>query len=338
MSTLSDAELYTLCKKYGENARAWLRKFAGLLPEVLHRNLHRRRGFGSIHEFASRLAGMSHESVDRILRLHNRLSDKPHLRTQLESGSQAWTKIEKVSYIATAETEKQWAEKVENMTHADLEIFVNEVRNSASKSVRTNAAENISETAQQIFDNNESVTPQLDSWPHFSFTISPENQQQLLVIKNALEKEKKMTLTWNEVIGALLLKHGATAKTESPATVVQLCPDCVQRRQQEKEQKIVQAGKPVSRHIPREVRQLVMAQAKNTCSFQNCKKPADNIHHTQRFSLTRTHDPYSLVALCKTHHSFVHTGLIDNEESDPRGWRIAKQRVDMKVQSFKSGP
>jgi hypothetical protein len=56
---------------------------------------------------------MSRESVDRILRLHNRLSDKPHLRTQLESGSQAWTKIEKVSYIATAETEKQWAEKVE---------------------------------------------------------------------------------------------------------------------------------------------------------------------------------------------------------------------------------
>lgn len=338
MSTLSDAELYTLCKKYGENARAWLRKFAGLLPEVLHRNLHRRRGFGSIHEFASKLAGMSRESVDRILRLHNRLSDKPHLRTQLESGSQAWTKIEKVSYIATAETEKQWAEKVESMGQDSLEILVAEVRKTASKSVLQNAAENISETAQQIFDNNESRPPQPDLWPHFSFTISPENQQQLLALKQAFKKEKKMTLTWNEVIGALLSKQSATAKTESPVTVVQLCPDCIQRRQQEKEQQIVQAGKQISRHIPREVRQLILAQSKNTCTFQNCKKPADNIHHTQRFSLTRTHDPHSLVALCTTHHSFVHTGLIDNEESDPRGWRIAKQLVDMKVQSFKSGP
>ena len=49
---LTDPELYKLCQEYGLNARQWMRKFAGLLPEVKRRRLYRRHGCSSIHEFA----------------------------------------------------------------------------------------------------------------------------------------------------------------------------------------------------------------------------------------------------------------------------------------------
>lgn len=87
LTTLSDSELYKRAKEYGGNARTWMRKFAGLLAEVYRRKLHKRRGYGSIHEFAAKLAGMNEMTTDRILRLAEKLEDKPILLEKFESGS-----------------------------------------------------------------------------------------------------------------------------------------------------------------------------------------------------------------------------------------------------------
>ena len=124
---LSDKELYALCKQYGLNARMWRRRFAGLLPEVTRRRLYKKRGYTSVHEFAAKLAGMSKEAVDKVLRLATKLEDKPVLREQLISGEQGWSKIEKVAFIATPETDKYWAERVESMPKLALEAFISEV-------------------------------------------------------------------------------------------------------------------------------------------------------------------------------------------------------------------
>lgn len=43
MHHISDKELYALCKKYGENALQWRRKFIGLLPEVNRRRLYEKK-------------------------------------------------------------------------------------------------------------------------------------------------------------------------------------------------------------------------------------------------------------------------------------------------------
>ena len=125
---LSDKDLYALCKEYGRKARFWRRKFAGLLPEVERRGLYRRRGCGSIYEFAAKLAGMSKESVDKILRLSKKLEDKPFLLEQLETGAQSWSKLEKVAYIATSQTDGAWAERIENMPQPAVEAFVQNFR------------------------------------------------------------------------------------------------------------------------------------------------------------------------------------------------------------------
>lgn len=126
--SLTDSQLYNLCKKYGMNARLWMRKFAGLLPEVFRRKLYKRKGYVSIHEFASKLAGMSYKNVNRILRLSEKLEDKPELKNLFEAGSQGWSKIETVAYIATPETDRQWAKKVESLTQQGLTAYVQETR------------------------------------------------------------------------------------------------------------------------------------------------------------------------------------------------------------------
>ena len=125
---LSDKDLYALCKEYGQKARFWRRRFAGLLPEVERRGLYRRRGCGSIYEFSAKLAGMSKESVDKVLQISRKLQDKPRLLEQLETGAQSWSKLEKVAYVATVQTDGEWAERLGTMSQASVEAFVQNSR------------------------------------------------------------------------------------------------------------------------------------------------------------------------------------------------------------------
>ena len=71
---------------------------------------------------------MSRQCVDTIFRIAKKIENKPALKEQLESGSQGWSKIERVAYIATPETDKQWAEKVKVLPKKALDVYVKEYR------------------------------------------------------------------------------------------------------------------------------------------------------------------------------------------------------------------
>lgn len=126
LSGLSDKELYGLCRECGNNAREWLRKFAVLLMEVSRRGLHRRRGYSSIYEFAAKMVGMNKYTVNRILCLDRLLMDKPVLRLLI--GEVGWSKIYVVASVATAETDKFWADKVRLLPKGALEVYVKDLR------------------------------------------------------------------------------------------------------------------------------------------------------------------------------------------------------------------
>jgi len=81
-SSMSDKELYALAKRFGEEALAARRKFAGLLPEVARRRLYEKKGYSCLYEFAAKLAGMSREQVDTIIRLERKFEDKPALHAK----------------------------------------------------------------------------------------------------------------------------------------------------------------------------------------------------------------------------------------------------------------
>lgn len=328
LQNLSDKDLYARCQEYGLNARVWRRRFAGLLPEVLRRELHRRRGHSSIYEFAFKLAGMSSASVDKILHLAEKLEDKPALREQLESGSQGWSKIEKVAYIATPETDKEWAEKVEKMTQPALAAYVEAKRHSPEfKNVG-------SFTAGGEFGNKFRT----EQWGSMSFPVSPEIEKNLRMMKYKLEKEKGITLTYNEVL-QILLGGGANGGGEvgslaAPQVVIQVCPQCVARRAAEVKGRAITVG----------IRRILQAKYSGFCAFPACARPATSLHHTKRFSLENGHDADSIVPLCKSHERLVHSGLVENEEDPPCKWRLLesadsthpKFQIDQKVQSFRT--
>ncbi len=227
---LSDDELYQKCRQYGMNAKVWLRKFAGLLPEVAKRGLHRRKGFISIQEFAGKLAGMSEYAVDKILNLAKNLENKPALKKLFESGAEGWSKIEKVAYLATTETDKNWADKVMLLSTRALEALV---QNNRSNFTHVSEKENNSLFSQAGGKGESGVAfgGEITGFPfgvgdlrqmdgslyeppvRFSFPASKEVEFDLRLAKQKLEKQSKQVLSWNETFKMLVQKSDlATGK------------------------------------------------------------------------------------------------------------------------------
>ena len=73
-----------------------------------------------------------------------------------------------------------------------------------------------------------------------------------------------------------------------------------------------------SRYIPVNVRRILQQEHGKKCSMPTCTKAAQEIHHTQRFSLARTHDPRYLAPLCRSHHQLAHA--IDVRVQECRRW------------------
>ena len=76
---------------------------------------------------------------------------------------------------------------------------------------------------------------------------------------------------------------------------------------QEKEKLSVEAKPASSRYIPISVRNFLKKEFGTKCSIEWCHREAKEIHHSQRFSLTKRHDPKYLAPFCEEHHAIAHS-------------------------------
>ncbi len=151
---MSDKKLYELCQKYGAAALEARRKFMGLLPEVMRRRLYKNK-FGSIYEFAAKLAGFSQEQVDRVLSLDRKFEDKPVLREALMRGEVSINKLARIVSIATKENQEELVEKSKILSQAALETFVRDTKGltntkNDSKFMRTHKLELNEDIEQEL--------------------------------------------------------------------------------------------------------------------------------------------------------------------------------------------
>jgi len=102
----------------------WRQKLLGLLPEVEKRRLYLAKGFSSVFEFASKLAGVSEEQVRRVLSLERRFVGTPVLKSLLESGVVSVNKLARVACIATRENEEELAQAVQLLPQSAIETLV----------------------------------------------------------------------------------------------------------------------------------------------------------------------------------------------------------------------
>jgi hypothetical protein len=87
---------------------------------------------------------------------------------------------------------------------------------------------------------------------------------------------------------------------------------------QEEKEKLSEEVEPTSSHyISVKVRKILEEEHGQKCSIKTCFKPAREIHHSQRFSLSHSHDPLYLAPLCHEHHLIAHS-------------------IDQKVQMYRS--
>ena len=285
---ISDEKLYELCQTYGERARLWRQKFAGLLPEVFKRELHKKKGFGSIYEFAAKLAGMSEKQVDIVLHLEKKFEDRPILKQMLEQGEVSVNKLVRVASISTAENEDFWAAQVKFLPKAALETLVRDEKYAAASFTGSDLQENnfIEKLMPGHHGNGKLTIPQ-------ELNLSAEVSQKLLELQ-----QKGIDL--NALLIEFLKKRDL---------------DIAQKKE-----KLSAEAKPTNSHyIFTEVRAVLDEEHGEKCSIKTCSKPAEHIYHEQRFALAKIHDPkylaplcsplarFDALASCKEHHQIAHS-------------------------------
>jgi hypothetical protein len=285
---MTDEQLFLLCKRYGTDALEARRKFEGLLPEVNRRRLYERRGFESIFVFAAKLAGLSREQVQRVLQVERKFEDKPALKQALVSGEVSVNKLARVASIATPENEEELAEKAKMLSQKALEVLVRD-----EKSVRAHT-------------NLQQSLPDVNLLEH----LSPELQKNLI---QRLEKG----INISALLAELLQKHDLELAQEREKLAAEELEKQSLKRKGNSATAGTAAAKPsrydgetrraLSRYIPVEIRRHLRKKYGTKCSIRTCTKPAEHIHHTQRFALSQGHDPRYLAPLCKEHHEIAHS-------------------------------
>jgi len=267
---ITDEELLKLCDKFGKQALLWRRKFMGLLPEVNKRKLYEKRGCANIFEFAAKWAGLSEMQVRRVLHLEKRFEDKPILKNLLVEGRVSVNKLIRVVSIATVENEKELAEKIKLLPQKALETLARDERNFKNKNGLN----------KPLIDVKSVRAHSARSEAKCAFSLSDDVIEQL----NRLH-------TQGHDVNKILLE---------------LLKQRKEKIEQEKETIAKNAPATTSRYIPVRVKAILKEEFGQKCSIPTCRKPAQEIHHSQRFALAHTHDPRYMAPLCREHHQLAH--------------------------------
>ena len=270
---ISDKQLYKLCQKYGQNALKARRKFMGLLPEVFKRNIYTKKGFGSIHEFAAKLAGISQEQVNRILRLERKYADKPVLHAALIMGDVSVNKLVKIASIATTENQQELVSKAKILSSRALEIYTKEIN---EKNKQVNAY------PEPLFDTK---------------TVHVHSLKLNEDIKNELLEMQEKGIDVNNFLKNCLQQRKQQIQEEKEQLAL--------KESQEKAEKST-IGIPTSRYIPAKIRNIITKEYGTKCSKTNCNQPSEQLHHEKHFFVSQLHNPHDLKPLCRGHHELAH--------------------------------
>jgi len=293
---MTDKELYGLCREYGALAKKWKNEFVALLPEVVRRKLYRRHGFCSIYEFAAKLAGVGKTVVDEAIRLDSKFEKMPELKALMPNVGVSKLKV--IASIAKEETAKFWSEKVENMTRKALETYIRDTKFPGESSAQNTNLSLFNE--QNEVSESQNLKTQNEDKSTFSMQLSEESIVKLRLLKQKLEKQQKQVLCWDEV--------------------VKLATDELLYEPEVREVRIIKRRAHASRNIPARLRR----EQPKVCEYPGCDRPAQEIHHQSRWSITHKHE--NLMSLCKTHHEIAHqTNAIVDQKFRKYKMQIATQ-------------
>lgn len=119
-------EIHQKFIEYGTHAKEWRNKCILLLPDIEKYEVWKKKGFGSIYEYAAKLAGLTKLQVDEAIRVLRKIEDKPALLAI--ANQKGINAVKPVTTIATKESDQYWANKAATMSKNELETFVREIK------------------------------------------------------------------------------------------------------------------------------------------------------------------------------------------------------------------
>lgn len=336
---LNNFELQKYSLMVGANARKWKNHFVALLPEIARRGIYKKK-FTSITEYAAKVGGVGKKTVEAVFQMEKKLADKPALKELIPTVG--INKIRVVASIATQNNQKELAYKVKTMSKGALE----EVARNIKKNIKNNVANNVDNSEPEnstVFSqippgrNDPALMERNLEREYIGFHMSKENALELRKFKQKLEKQRKQKLDFNEVL-AELLKIAKESPKEDPKKCIKKvkAPKTGTNRQ-------LFPHKVPGRYVSAAQKRNLKDTYNGCCAFYGCNKPSTQIHHPDRFVLTKSHS--RIVPLCDIHHELAHQGLIGNEEKTPDKWLIRanpsktdpKYRIDRRVIAHKMG-
>ena len=75
-----------------------------------------------------------------------------------------------------------------------------------------------------------------------------------------------------------------------------------QEIEEEKEEIAAATKLTKSKYVNVRIKNLKKKEAGTKCEMYTCNKPAEELHHTIPFAMSKTHNPKFLAQLCKEHH------------------------------------
>jgi len=290
-------------------------KLLALLPQIYKQKIYASEGYGTIYEYAGKLAGLSHSIVEKALKLENKLQNKPHLQRAIET--QGIHKVAIVARLATPENEQMFADKVENMSKPALQQWSKELR---GKIIEKNCG--------QLFECNEGLKNKRE----VAMKIEMDDEMEFLFLKiknkmgkNLSNKEilKKILVQINETIAEKweIKSSHRNMQPLSQAKKHQKIPGEKLDKESENTAKYslknnhktdtrTQTNR-VTRYIRITIKRAAIRIANGKCAHEGCNKPYEILHHVIRFAGGGGHE--SIIPLCKEHHEFAHNGLLKED-------------------------
>lgn len=315
IETLSDNDLLKLCETYGTKAKFWYRKFLGLLPEVNRRKVYEKRKCGSICEFAAKFGGVSKDQAERVVCIERTLREcgATKLREMLIEGGVSMHKLARIVSIVNKENEDVLVYAVKNLPQDALETFVKDWKLQMATVVEQEENKGGGKNGGNAMDF--SPDDRLKTVRSHTSTSDKSQEQANVNFENIELRYVNLNALFNLGLDTEVVKRLSELKSKG-FNINKLLTELLDVREQKiaedkeniatKEDKKRKDGKEVTRRIPIKVKEILKEEFGTKCIAANCTRDVENIHHTGRFSITQSHNPYFLAPLCKRHHDIAH--------------------------------
>jgi len=303
-------------KKHGASSLKYKRLAQRLIPELAASKVYLNHGFATLEEAASKIAGISKNTVKKILLTHKNTENLPKLRRTMDKVG--YDKISTVLSLKEKETENTLIKLVTNLPKAALREKVKELKNKHELHTEKQA-----ELFEDVTKNSgyfsELETPE-ESQKTFRISIDVDAQtlQEWNKLKYALEKEKGHAITQAETLKHLV-QQAKKSSQQLPKTNQQNPPTPYLRA-------------ATNKTLTPKHKAHLKQQNHNICQAKSCNQVATEVHHIDYQALNRENPQkhIHLKALCKVHHQLEHSFLAENTQNKSK----SQLRIDQKVRSY----